>query len=418
MSRVLFLGDLAGTGFGTVTRNLGRELLALGLDVRFMSLNEGAVEDLEEPFRSRTALIGDPDGWLAYPTDEETGKRTSARIEGMFTGSLFPDGWVPQSAIIVGDVGSLKISPVLGFLPRGFPAFHYVPIEGVGLPPSWGALWQMVRPVAMCEFGATEIEKVTGSRPPVVYHGVNSDDFWPVSASRPIVFRAGKELHVLRTKADCKAFFGAKPDRFWALRTDRHMPRKLYGSMLRIMADVLGAYPQVDFVYHCRTLDQGGDLSDERAKYPPVIRNRMISTGFHDKYGGAEPRILNILYNAADVYVTTSAEGFGLTIAEALACGVPVVGMDYSSVPEVIGPAGITVPVAHLLDNIYSYFWATPDERAFAKAVESLILGNARRRELGRQGPAHVAEHFRWDAAARQFADLIAEAVPAQEAVA
>ena len=41
MTRVLFLGDLAGTGFGTVTRDLGRELLARGLDVRFMSLNEG-----------------------------------------------------------------------------------------------------------------------------------------------------------------------------------------------------------------------------------------------------------------------------------------------------------------------------------------------------------------------------------------
>ena len=39
MSRILFFGDLAPTGFGTVTTDLGSALLALGEDVRFVSQN-------------------------------------------------------------------------------------------------------------------------------------------------------------------------------------------------------------------------------------------------------------------------------------------------------------------------------------------------------------------------------------------
>ena len=51
---------------------------------------------------------------------------------------------------------------------------------------------------------------------------------------------------------------------------------------------------------------------------------------------------LLILYNAADVFITTSrGEGFGLTVAEALACGVPVIAQNVSAIPEVVGPGGV-----------------------------------------------------------------------------
>ncbi len=60
MTRVLILGDSAGTGFGTVTANLGREMLALGEEVRFVSINEQPKGELTEPFAGRTAVIGVP----------------------------------------------------------------------------------------------------------------------------------------------------------------------------------------------------------------------------------------------------------------------------------------------------------------------------------------------------------------------
>ena len=415
MSRILFLGDSAGTGFGTVTRDLGSGLLALGEDVRFVSLNEQPNGELEEPFAGRTAILDNPSGWLAEHVDQVVVARTVARLEGMFTGALFEDGWTPEAAIILSDVASVKRSPVPNFVPDGFPIFHYVPIEGDGLPPAWAALWRKLRPVAMSRFGADEIAHIYQQKPPVVYHGVNFDDFWTVSPARPIYVPTSDGQKKLHSKADCKRFFGLKPDRITLLRTDRNMRRKMYASLFRSLAPVLARHPNVDFVWHCATQDQEGDLSEEVSKYGRLA-SQLFSTGFHDQYGGLPRTLLNVLYNAADIYVSNSSEGFGLCIAEALACGVPAVGIRYSAVPEVIGPAGITVPIVTRIDNGYAHFWGWADEGKFGAAVETLVNDAVLRTVLGAKGPGHVAANFSWPAAAIAFRDLISAALPVEVA--
>jgi glycosyltransferase involved in cell wall biosynthesis len=53
---------------------------------------------------------------------------------------------------------------------------------------------------------------------------------------------------------------------------------------------------------------------------------------------------LPLLYNAASVFVFPSLyEGFGLPVLEAMQSGVSVVASDRSSIPEVVGDAGMTV---------------------------------------------------------------------------
>jgi glycosyltransferase involved in cell wall biosynthesis len=50
------------------------------------------------------------------------------------------------------------------------------------------------------------------------------------------------------------------------------------------------------------------------------------------------------LYQGADLYVTPSLyEGFGLTALEAMASGVPVIAANRTSLPEVVGEAGLLV---------------------------------------------------------------------------
>jgi glycosyltransferase involved in cell wall biosynthesis len=400
VTRLLFFGDLAATGFGTVTYALGQGLLDLGVDVRFSSLNETGAE-LPEPFASRTALLGQPDGWLDAKNAE-----TSERLEGMFTGSLFEDGWAPDVGLIVGDMGSLEMSPILSFIPEGFPVLHYVPIEGVDLPPAWGLVWHRLAPVAMCRFGAGEIAKVTGFLPPVVYHGVDTKTFHPVDAGHAIRITTAEGTDVLRSREDCRRLFGGDPDDIWVTRTDRNMPRKNYPSLFRAMRQVFMADKRVKLVIHAQNFDEGGNLGHSISKLGEFA-NRVIVTNA----GGSWDRTaLSAFYNASDIYVSTSAEGFGLTIAEALACGIPAVGMDYSSVPEVIGPAGIVVPPGALIDNIYSYFWARVDEPKFGRAVEELVRDVGKRRLLGAAGPRHIASIASWATAATEFATIIGRA--------
>ncbi len=68
---------------------------------------------------------------------------------------------------------------------------------------------------------------------------------------------------------------------------------------------------------------------------------------------------MSALYSGAKLFILPSlVEGFGFPLLEAMACGTPVVGSNVTSIPEVIGDAGILVDplnveeIAAMLANI------------------------------------------------------------------
>jgi glycosyltransferase involved in cell wall biosynthesis len=411
--RVIWFGDLAATGFGTVTADTGREMVKLGIDVRFISQNDFG-DELPEPFASRTLDLTT----FEYGAEGITGIRDfiPALLSGTGKGMKLANGqpwgeWKPDACFLLGDFyGMREMVLRAGLQAFGtLPSFHYVPVEGHDLPPRWNEMWSVVKPIAMTKFGQEQIEKITGYRPPMVYHGVDADTFHPVSPSNPVIVSDGKDKVTLASKAACKAFLRIDPRQTVVLRADRNMPRKGYPALIRSMAPVLKERPNVTLLLHCREWDQGGSITDTTSKYPEVADQILMPSQL------PVPRdVLVAIYNAADLYVSTSAEGFGLTIAEALACGVPAVGLDYSAVPEVIGPAGVVVPVGRQLDNEYAHHWALPDEAAFGKAVAYFLDKPHRRLETGRWGPAHVTKNFRWDVAAQRFVAIALEALQNQ----
>lgn len=419
--KVLFFGDLAATGFGTVTRDLGLALIERGVDIRFVSQNE--FEGLPDELASRALDLlsffhvqpgDDPEGQGGVDMSQPVPDYIPRLVTGNDVANLtFATGekwgeWKPDACILLGDFYGVRLLAAKAGLATfaGVPSFHYVPIEGDDLPPIWEHLWQVIRPVAMSAFGQREIAKVIGYEPPLAYHGVDTDTFRPVTMDNPITLKGDPNI-VLASKARCKAFFFANPKVRVVLRCDRNMPRKNYPSLLRAMAPVMESRPDVVLALHCRSWDQGGDLHDSISKLPADVASRVLVPDL-----GSMPRqALAALYNSADLYVSTSAEGFGLTIAEALASGVPAVGIDYSAVPEVIGEAGTVVPVGQIRDNEYGHNWAVPDERAFGEAVAYLLDHPNKRRTVGAIGPRHVAERFTWGAAADVFIDTIGAAL-------
>ncbi len=93
-------------------------------------------------------------------------------------------------------------------------------------------------------------------------------------------------------------------------------------------------------------------------------------------------------YNSLDVFVfPTLKEGFGNMAAEAMACGVPVVALNRSSMPEVVGDAGILTQTS---------------PEALAKGIERLLDNAALRKRFSVKGRKR-AETFTWDACAKNM---------------
>lgn len=92
-------------------------------------------------------------------------------------------------------------------------------------------------------------------------------------------------------------------------------------------------------------------------------------------------------YNAATLFAYPSRyEGFGLPVAEAMACGTPVVASNRSSLPEIVGDAGVL---------------ADPDDPgALASALAMVLHDDALRHELAARG-LERSRRFSWDGAAR-----------------
>lgn len=386
--RLLWIGDAADTGFGTVTRELGRRLLDRGHDVRFVCSNMDA-EPLSEPLAGRT--------WDRA--------RISTADLGTIIAEGFRGGWKPEQAVLLADYqlarDTVEANPEAW---TKIPVWHHVPIEGIDLPPSWARLWSILRPVAITRFGAAQISLVTHRETPWIYHGVDHALYRPASAAHPLRGTDGP----ITSRREAKANFGIDPDAIVLLRADRHMPRKGLNAMIRAVAPILTERDDVELLIHCRPNDYGGNLEDTLLKLPGRALAHVRLSRAHDTWHGVRPETLAGMYNSADVYLNTGAEGFGLTLAEALACGVPVVGLDYSAVPEVVGPGGVLVP-GRLIDNIYDHYWATIDEAAYTAALWRLIDDAAERSRLGTLGREHVSQ-FSWDVAAVEFEELFESA--------
>lgn len=107
------------------------------------------------------------------------------------------------------------------------------------------------------------------------------------------------------------------------------------------------------------------------------LAERIVLTGY------VPAQDLSALYSGALAFVYVSHyEGFGLPPLEAMQCGVPVIAADNSSLPEVVGDAGILVPAT--------------DGDALCDAMRSLYRDATLRASYAARALAR-ARQFSWD---------------------
>jgi glycosyltransferase involved in cell wall biosynthesis len=98
---------------------------------------------------------------------------------------------------------------------------------------------------------------------------------------------------------------------------------------------------------------------------------------------------LRWLYQHCTVFISPSLyEGFGLPIAEAMACGAPVVAANNSAQPEVLGDAGL--------------LFSTGDPIETAGKLARVLNNSELRADLRRRGLVQ-AQKFSWQNVARKL---------------
>lgn len=391
MSKILWLGD-AGchTGFGRVTHAIGERLVRdYGHDIHVLAVNyDGDHIDTNLKLYVPNKLVG----------------------HDMYGQSRF----VEMLSVVEPDVVVILNDPfpILKFLFRNNwdtekvllqyrPILAYMPIDGINQPSTWEILKRITRPVVMAEHGLTWAPEATIAR-----HGVDTELFRPASV-KPLMGSGGQ---LVRSKKEAKKALGYDPDGFLVARVDRNSRRKDFGATWKALVPVMKRHKDIQVHFHCKGSGDDGVELPQLFSREPDIADRFFLPGNHNTSKGWPEEDLAILYNAADLVVSTSwGEGFGLTNAEALACGTPVIAQNVSSITEVVGPGGVLIEPAGTITVVSGEDQWLPDIPAFTDAIEHLYAAGGTRRKLGEAGRSHIVAKFSWDECARVFDQTITE---------
>jgi glycosyltransferase involved in cell wall biosynthesis len=199
----------------------------------------------------------------------------------------------------------------------------------------------------------------------ILYHGVTAN-FKPVTD--PARLQAIRQKYRL----------GQKP---LVLSIGTIQPRKNYQRLIQAFAQVKR---------EAALVIAGGAGWKNESIFAEVEKQQMADRVYFP--GFVEDTDLPALYSTAAVFVYPSLyEGFGLPILEAMACGVPVIASNRSSLPEVTGDAGLLVD--------------PHDVAAIATAMTRLLEDYPLRQQLSAAGLKRAAQ-FTWSGMAAQLVDI------------
>ena len=129
-----------------------------------------------------------------------------------------------------------------------------------------------------------------------------------------------------------------------------------------------------------------------------VLPDNLVYAGFHRR------EKLPLVYNAFDVYCFLSMSGeetFGLTVLEAMACGVPPIVPNFDGVPSVVGDAGL-IADAENFDRDIGPLVSYPCPIDFSQKINLLLNDDEGRQTLSEKA-RNRALSFTWDKTAQRI---------------
>lgn len=325
---VLFLDSPAvPTGYGSTCRLTARELKKRGWDVYGISFNGGP--QLNEIFEQEGIKVLpnyalQRDGNANYG-DAETVKKIYRDIDPDVL--FFHNDTYRYSYLI--DV--VKECPEIGER-----SVFWLPYEGES-PDERGA--SILASCAVTRFVTKHAMSIhqhmmQGKDLGIISHAIDLDAYSPLhSIEDKKMFKARKSLGI--------------DNKFVVVRVDRYQPRKKWDITVRSFAKFAEGKDDVFLFCKCNPRDismfdkhdgTGVDLEQLANSLGLKTREKI----FFDDYFFSSQFMPVACYYPADVFLTTtSGEGFGLAVAEAMACGTPIIYGNVPVLPEVVGEGGL-----------------------------------------------------------------------------
>jgi glycosyltransferase involved in cell wall biosynthesis len=293
------------------------------------------------------------------------------------------------------------------------PSLMYIPIEGEPIGNGdWRGLVKSLPVVTCSAYGAKIIERDTGREVPYIYHGVDHE-----------IFKVNGQRERTRTRLGWS-------DRFVVTAVSTNVRRKQLPRLVEAISILKHRHHIKDIVLYLHTIPfQGywleGHNLQEVVEYYDVEdvvvfnkdmkkRNDSIPEESYEEDGQWRPGLVD-LYNASDLLVNPSqVEGFGMPIAEAMACGTPVLVTKYAAGWEIASPAGRGLPVIDYEMHKSTTLYANVDINAMAKEILRLKNSPKERARMSQLGLERVKD-FSWDIFDTKIVQFAEEAIDAYQ---
>jgi len=200
----------------------------------------------------------------------------------------------------------------------------------------------------------------------------------------PNVFRPGLDPGEVRRRYRLDG-------RRWLLSVARLTRHKGIDVGIQVLAQLAREYPDLGYA----VVGTGDDLRE--------LESLGQGLGVSDRirFLGQVPEVdLPEVYNSAEIYLglsrvmTDRVEGFGISLAEASACGLPVIAGTSGGIPETVEDQ-----VSGLLVN-------SEEVNRVTAAVRSLLNDRSLASKLGAKGRERVERYYNWDRVAVELARL------------
>ena len=209
-----------------------------------------------------------------------------------------------------------------------FKLLLYTPIDSIPDPSWFKYAKEFDQIVTYTKYGFDEIQKIKRLKNlDIIPHGFDTKNFFKQSGP----------------KEECRRRAGIPQDKFVIGTVNKNQPRKDMANALIAFAEFKNSLPKDNnaFLYLHTYFDDptGVNLRSVGDKLG-LVWEKDYSMPTHKKYtdGAYTLSDMNDVYNSFDVFLTTStAEGWGLTLSEAICCKLPVIYGAHTSQGEIAG---------------------------------------------------------------------------------